>query len=98
MEAQGRSCVAWHPDRLLTTPPLSPHYHPLSQKQVDVEAQGRSCVAWHPDGSLLAAPGKDNDATLYERLSWTEQASLMGGHSSPVVALAFSPNGKCEWV
>ncbi len=63
--------------------------------QVDTASAARSAPAWNPDGSLLAVPGRDNDVTLFERLSWEPVFSLAGQHSAPVNAVSFSPDGAC---
>lgn len=62
--------------------------------QVATDSTRRSAVAWSPDGgALLAAPGRDNDAVLLERLSWKAAQYLSGVHTAEVNTLAFSPNG-----
>ncbi|KIY99401.1 chromosome transmission fidelity protein 4 [Monoraphidium neglectum] len=62
--------------------------------KVDTASTRRSTVAWSPDGgALLAAPGRDGDVALLERLSWKAVQYLGGAHTGDVNTLAFSPNG-----
>ena len=62
---------------------------------------------WRPDGEVLAAPGRENDVTFFERRGWTEldarrlnvapegadDANAVA-HSDAVAFVAWSPNGK----
>ena len=61
--------------------------------KVDPDAAVARKVCWYPDGSSLVAPGTDNNAVVYERMSWSVEAELAGEHSEPVAAVALSRNG-----
>jgi chromosome transmission fidelity protein 4 len=74
------------------------------------DAPSTNGARWRPDGEVLAAPGRENDVTFFERRGWTElddsrlnvrpsddssdDATRAVAHADAVAFVAWSPNGK----
>ena len=72
------------------------------------DAPSTNGARWRPDGEVLAAPGRENDVTFFERRGWTElddrrlnvrpsddfSDDAKIAHAAPVAFVAWSPNGK----
>ncbi|KAL9109577.1 MAG: hypothetical protein Q9227_005757 [Pyrenula ochraceoflavens] len=50
-------------------------------------------AVWHPDGRTFAAPTATRDIQLVSPEDGEKQRRFTGGHSAPISALAWSPNG-----
>jgi WD40 repeat protein len=51
-------------------------------------------VAFSPDGTRLATASADKTAQVWE-VTTGKRLYLLKGHTAPVIAVAFSPEGKC---
>jgi len=52
-----------------------------------------TCVSFSPDGSIAAA-SDTNDVRLLHTDDGTTTGSAIRGHTKPIVAIAFSPDGR----
>jgi serine/threonine-protein kinase len=72
---------------------------------IEIKSDGIESLAFSPDGKTLAAGSRDGNVRLYDLSSGRERAdsrglrlypeiAVLGGHKHPVLAVAFSPDGK----